>query len=160
MLCYRQPGPGSLEKAGSAFDLPVASVSRRERHIKANLEPLRNAVFYGELGLDGGCARARALAVAGRVSQGGHRTLVVAAESGQDSAVVVEESRCIPSRPHRSRRARPGIVAGSAPPPVAVDTHSSWPASTATPRTLPMVKASQTAKRALEIAAAGNHNVS
>src|SRR5205085_3998963 len=58
--------PADLKKAGSAFDLPVAvAILAANGDIEANLKPLADTLFYGELGLDGRVRPVRgALAVA------------------------------------------------------------------------------------------------
>ncbi len=147
--------PADLRKEGSAYDLPIA-LGLLAAAGKLPLEPLKSHVILGELSLDGRVKPVRgALSVAGACAVRGIRSLVLPAANAAEASVVSGvdvygvESLAEAFEMIAGRRvvepSRPGAPLLDAP--VAYDCD------------LSEVRGQEHAKRALEIAAAGGHNL-
>lgn len=144
--------PADIKKEGPAFDLPIAlgylvasgQIAAIPDHI----------MFIGELGLDGGLRSvAGVLPIAIACREAGFRELIVPAGNGNEAAVagvVVREAKNIAEViSHFAGRTELSVYARTA--------HSAE--SILAPYDMKDVSGQGTAKRALEIAAAGRHNI-
>jgi magnesium chelatase family protein len=147
--------PGDLRKSGPAYDLPIAlALLAAQRKLPA--PRLAAAVVVGELALDG---RLRpvpgALAAAWLARSRGHRTVVVPPENAAEAALVGGvEVVAPPDLASAIAWARGGTVVG---PPRGVCVDPVGGQLEAPRPDLADVRGQATARRALEVAAAGGH---
>jgi len=149
--------PADVRKAGVGFDLPVAlSILVASGQIDAVKDDL---LFTGELGLDGSVRPVRGvLALSSLAGASNLRGVVVPEENGDEAALVGS----LPVYPVSSLRDAASILAGTKDVvPHTVDAEAYLAARQAgSPRVdLEEIRGQFKAKRALEIAAAGGHNV-
>ncbi|MBR7708428.1 YifB family Mg chelatase-like AAA ATPase [Microvirga sp. SRT01] len=143
--------PADLPKEGSHFDLPIALALLGAMGI-VDVEMLADYVVVGELGLDGRIAPSPGVLLAALHASSEDKGLVCPAAQGAEAAwaasvEVVAAPDLLALLNHFNGR---GLLA--APPAGEVEEARTGP-------DLNQVKGQETAKRALEIAAAGGHNL-
>jgi magnesium chelatase family protein len=148
--------PADLRKEGPSFDLPIG-VGILAASEQVNLDQLEEYLFLGELSLDGGLRPvAGVLAIAATAQQFGIKGLIVPSDNAREAAVVqgltvygfqhLLEVADFLNHPDRYQ-------------PVQVDCVEEFSRSRLPGLDLQDVKGQSHARRALEIAAAGGHNL-
>jgi magnesium chelatase family protein len=148
--------PADIKKEGSGFDLPMA-LGILGAYGALQKKELEEFVFVGELSLDGGVRGVRgALPIAVAAREGKKKALIVPEVNAKEAAVVsgltVYPVRSLIDVVHLVNKGN-GIA------PITVDTRALLDEVQEFGVDFKDVRGQQTAKRALEVASAGGHNI-
>lgn len=149
--------PADVKKEGSGYDLPLAAALLVGMNL-LNSEVLDRTMLVGELGLDGSLRPVRgALPIAIKAREMGFENLILPEENAREAAVVnrlkVYGASQLSEVLH-FLNGQGGLM------PTEVDTRAEfYAAQTTFDYDFADVKGQQTVKRAMEVAAAGGHNI-
>jgi magnesium chelatase family protein len=154
--------PADVRKEGASFDLPIALGILGANGDLGNFEALENTLSVGELSLDGRVRPVRgALSIALRCRENGIKNLLIPEENATEAAVV-QEINVFPIRDLRqAAEIAQSLQAGSDTPipPLKLDINELQRNENKYRVDFSEVRGQNSAKRALEIASAGGHNI-
>ena len=148
--------PASLKKGGTAFDLPIALaiLAAHDQPIEGLREGLERRMVVGELALDGRVRGTRgALAYALTARSRGLRSIVLPRSNGAEAAVVEGIEVIVVGSLAEAVEILRGARPADLPPTPSAPPDGQWGGD------LAEVQGQTAARRALEIAAAGGHNL-
>src|SRR5271163_3835181 len=152
--------PADLKKEGSGFDLPIA-IGILGAYGSLHIKDLSDYLLVGELGLDGSLRAVQGMlpiAVAARAK--GIKNLIIPASNAREAAVV-EGVNVYPVKSLLEVREllNSAVLGGTTAAPLKVATSDLLSEMQHFPFDFKDVRGQQVAKRALEVAAAGGHNI-
>jgi len=146
--------PSDLRKQGAGLDLVLALCILVAKD-RAPHEGLRDRLFVGELGLAGDVRPVRgALQAAEAAGRAGLREVVCPVPNAAEAALAG-----LPAIPVRTLREAIEVVKGHSPSPTTADPEALLSAPPSAWMDLAQIREQERAKRVLEIAASGGHNV-
>jgi len=151
-------GPADLKKAGILFDMPIAvGVLHAASHLALDKKFLEETIFLGELSLDGTIKPIKgALAIASDTAKLGKKRIILPKENAQEAALI--EGIEIIGVDHLTELV--AYLKGELPIAVTQTNFSQFmQTNTIADIDFSQVKGQHQAKRALQIAAAGRHNI-
>jgi magnesium chelatase family protein len=154
--------PAAVRKEGASFDLPIALGILGANGDLGNFNALENTLSVGELSLDGRVRPIRgALSIALRCREDSIRNLLVPEENGTEAAVV-QEINVFPVRDLRQAAEVANALQNGYEtpiPPLKPDLNDIKECENKYRVDFSEVRGQNSAKRALEIASAGSHNI-
>jgi magnesium chelatase family protein len=154
--------PADLRKEGASFDLPIALGILGANGDMGNIDGLDSTLSVGELSLDGRIRPVRgALSIALSARENGVKNLLLPEENAREAAVV-QEVNVYPVRNLReAANTAEALQTGKEPPmpPVKLDITELKQSENKYRFDFSEVRGQQSAKRALEVASAGGHNI-
>ena len=152
--------PADLKKEGSGFDLPIA-IGILGAYGALHIKDVSDYLLVGELGLDGSLRAVQGMlpiAVAARAK--GIKNLIIPASNAREAAVV-EGVNVYPVKSLLEVREllNSAVLGGITAKPLKVETNDLLNEMQHFPFDFKDVRGQQVAKRALEVAAAGGHNI-
>ena len=154
--------PADVRKEGASFDLPIALGILGANGDLGDIENANETLSIGELSLDGRVRPVRgALSIALAARQAGIRNLLVPEENATEAAVVQEIAVFPISDLRQAVRLARDLNRGQLPlvPPMTLDLTEFKQLDAAYRVDFSEVRGQHSAKRALEVASAGGHNI-
>jgi magnesium chelatase family protein len=154
--------PADVRKEGASFDLPIALGILGANGDFGGIDGIGDTLAVGELSLDGRLRPVRgALSIALAARESGVRNILMPAENAHEAAVVSDVDVYAVKDLRTAAETARCLGAGTAPPlpPLRLDLASMQASEARYPVDFSEVRGQHSAKRALEIAAAGGHNI-
>ncbi|MCA1817785.1 MAG: YifB family Mg chelatase-like AAA ATPase [Acidobacteria bacterium] len=152
--------PADVRKEGASFDLPIALGILGANGDLGEIENLTDALTVGELSLDGRVRAIKgALPVALRARDAGIKTLLLPEENAHEAAVVAGVDVYGVADLRAAVELVGALARGDRPEPIRVDPARLVPPQSRYAVDFREVRGQLAAKRALEVASAGAHNI-
>ncbi|MGZ5481360.1 MAG: YifB family Mg chelatase-like AAA ATPase [Pyrinomonadaceae bacterium] len=152
--------PADVRKEGASFDLPIALGILGANGDLGNAEHLTDILSVGELSLDGRVRSIRgALPIALRARQSPAKHLLLPDENAKEAAVVSDVNVYAVTDLRNAVETIAGLRSENPPSPIRVDSSQLLSPTDHYSVDFREVRGQQAAKRALEVATAGGHNI-